>query len=151
VLGSCRRSLVGRVLIGNDTHDALNGASCAVAIAPAGYGSEHVAMREIGVGYDESPESDHALDVARDLAAYLGAKLSVLEVVSMPQYLLRDGSISLDASIEDYVNAASFTEAPRTTSPVRARSPLLVLTRGRSLSSRGDPAPRRSSRRWPSP
>jgi nucleotide-binding universal stress UspA family protein len=105
VLGSCRRSLVGRVLIGDDTHGALNGASCAVAVAPAGYGAEPVAMREIGVGYDESPESAHALEVARRLAAQLGARLSVLEVVSLPQYLLRDGSLPLDASIEDYVSA----------------------------------------------
>ena len=37
VIGSSRRGLLGRVLIGDDTRAALNGAPCAVAIAPAGY------------------------------------------------------------------------------------------------------------------
>ena len=69
VLGSCRRSLVGRVMMGDDTQAALNGAPCAVAIAPAGYADEPTAMREIGVGYDGSPESEHALELARELAS----------------------------------------------------------------------------------
>jgi nucleotide-binding universal stress UspA family protein len=34
VIGSSRRGLLGRALIGGDTRAALNGASCAVAIAP---------------------------------------------------------------------------------------------------------------------
>ena len=41
-------------------------------------------MREIGVGYDGSPESEHALPVARMLADASGAKLSALEAVSLP-------------------------------------------------------------------
>ena len=35
VVGSCSRGLTGRVLVGDDTRASLNGASCAVAIAPA--------------------------------------------------------------------------------------------------------------------
>ena len=58
VIGSSRRGLLGRILIGDDTRAALNGAPCAVAIAPAGYSRETVAMREVGVGYDGSPESE---------------------------------------------------------------------------------------------
>ena len=71
VVGSSRRGLLGRVLIGDDTRDALNGAPCAIAIAPAGYAEQPVAMREIGVGYNGSPESEHALEVARKVAAEL--------------------------------------------------------------------------------
>jgi nucleotide-binding universal stress UspA family protein len=41
-------------------------------------------LREIGVGYDGSPESAHALLVARMLADASGAKLSALEAVSLP-------------------------------------------------------------------
>jgi nucleotide-binding universal stress UspA family protein len=37
VVGSSRRGLLGRVLIGDDTTAALNGAPCAVAIAPRNY------------------------------------------------------------------------------------------------------------------
>lgn len=105
VLGSCRRSLIGRVLIGDDTSAALNGAPCAVAIAPAGYLHESPAMREIGVGYDESPESAHALELARALADELGAKLSAFEAVSLPSgafradpTLVRD---AVDALVDD--------------------------------------------------
>jgi nucleotide-binding universal stress UspA family protein len=84
VLGSCRRGLIGRVLIGDDTRAALNGAPCAVAIAPAGYLHESPAMREVGVGYDGSPESEHALELARRIAGEVGAKLSAFEAVELP-------------------------------------------------------------------
>jgi nucleotide-binding universal stress UspA family protein len=41
-------------------------------------------MREVGVGYDGSPESEHALELARQLAEGIGAKLSAFEAVSLP-------------------------------------------------------------------
>lgn len=37
VVGSSRHGRVGRILLGDDTRGALNGASCVVAVAPAGY------------------------------------------------------------------------------------------------------------------
>jgi len=83
-VGSSRRGLLGRVLIGDDTSAALNGAPCSIAIAPTNYAQQPGAMREIGVGYDGSPESEHALSVARMLAGASGAKLSALETVSLP-------------------------------------------------------------------
>jgi nucleotide-binding universal stress UspA family protein len=83
-VGSSRRGLFGRVLIGDDTSAALNGAPCSIAIAPANYSQQPGAMREIGVGYDGSPESEHALSVARMIAGASGAKLSALEAVSLP-------------------------------------------------------------------
>ena len=84
VVGSPSRSLFGRVLIGDDTRDALNGAPCAVAVAPAGYSERTLHWREIGVGYDGSPESEHALAVARQFASERGAKVSAFEAVSLP-------------------------------------------------------------------
>jgi nucleotide-binding universal stress UspA family protein len=84
VLGSSRRGLLGRVLIGDDTRAALNGAPCAVAISPLGYSEHPARIGEIGVGYNASPESEHALEVARDLAAEHGAELSAFEAVSTP-------------------------------------------------------------------
>ena len=83
-VGSPRRGLLGRVLVGDDTSAALNGAPCSIAIAPTNYSQQPGAMREIGVGYDGSPESEHALSVARMLADASGAKLSALEAVSLP-------------------------------------------------------------------
>jgi nucleotide-binding universal stress UspA family protein len=84
VVGSCGRSLVGRVMVGDRTRDALNGAPCAVAVAPAGYAERPVVLGEVGVGYDGSPESEHALAVARGLASEVGAKVSAFEAVSLP-------------------------------------------------------------------
>jgi nucleotide-binding universal stress UspA family protein len=86
VVGSSRRGLLGRVLIGDDTSAALTGSPCAIAIAPSGYSQQPGMMREIGVGYDGSPESEHALSVARTLAVAWAAKLSALEAVSLPSY-----------------------------------------------------------------
>jgi nucleotide-binding universal stress UspA family protein len=83
-MGSSRRGLLGRVLIADDTSAALNGAPCSIAIAPTNYSQQPRALREIGVGYDGSPESEHALSVARALARACGAKLSALEAVSVP-------------------------------------------------------------------
>ena len=82
-VGSSRPGLLGRVLLGNDTQAALDGAPCAIAIAPANYSREPVAMREIGVGYNGTPESEHALELARRLAAGTGARLSAFEAVSL--------------------------------------------------------------------
>jgi nucleotide-binding universal stress UspA family protein len=103
VVGSTRRGLLGRVLIGDDTRAALNGAPCALAIAPAGYSHKPVAMREIGVGYDGSPESEYALRVAWELSAASGAKLSAFEAVSLPTTGFAPGPSSFDDSAEGLV------------------------------------------------
>jgi nucleotide-binding universal stress UspA family protein len=82
VVGSSRRGLLGRILLADDTLGALNRAPCAVAIAPAGYSYEPVFMREIGVGYDGSPESERALELARKFAGEVGAKVSAFQAAS---------------------------------------------------------------------
>jgi nucleotide-binding universal stress UspA family protein len=99
VVGSSSRSLLGRVLIGDHTRDALNNALCAVAIAPAGYAERPAVLGEIGVGYDGSPESEHALAVAREIANQLGANVSAFEAVSLP-YGRRVNVAALEQLIE---------------------------------------------------
>jgi nucleotide-binding universal stress UspA family protein len=106
VVGSSRRGLLGRVLIGDDTRAALNGAPCAIAIAPVGYADEPKAMREIGIGYDGSPESVHALEVGRTLAAELDAKLSAFQAISIPTAAFGPGQRPLNEAIETLVDAA---------------------------------------------
>jgi nucleotide-binding universal stress UspA family protein len=83
VVGPHRRSLLGRVLVSDHTADALNGATSAVAVAPGGYAEGPAALGEIGVGYDGSPESKHALRVALELANETGAKVSAFEAVTL--------------------------------------------------------------------
>jgi nucleotide-binding universal stress UspA family protein len=83
VVGSSHRGGLGRVVIGDDTLAALNGAPCAVAIAPRGYVSARPDWTTIGVGDDGSPESTLALAAARDLAERHHAEVRVLSVVEL--------------------------------------------------------------------
>jgi nucleotide-binding universal stress UspA family protein len=106
VVGSTRHGLLGRVLIGDDTRAALNGAPCAVAIAPAGHERDRRAAREIGVAYNGSIESEHALRVARALAAERGARLSAFEAVSLPMYVFAGVPVPTEGDVSGLVDAA---------------------------------------------
>jgi len=86
VVGSCHRGLIGRVMLGDDTAEALNGAPCAVAIAARGYAAAPVELKRIGVGYDGSPESKAALAAAKDIAEHSGGELSALQVIGIPTF-----------------------------------------------------------------
>jgi nucleotide-binding universal stress UspA family protein len=50
VVGSCSRGVLGRVMLGDDTRDALNGAPCTVAIATHGYAEHLQPIAQVGVG-----------------------------------------------------------------------------------------------------
>jgi nucleotide-binding universal stress UspA family protein len=86
VVGSSRRGMFGRVLLGDDTRASLNGAPCAVAIAPSGFSARETAFSVVGVAYNESRESEAALVAARDLADRTDAAVRALQVVPMPSY-----------------------------------------------------------------
>ena len=89
VVGSSRRALRGRVLMGDDMQSALNGLPCALAIAPACYAwSDPGRIGTIGVGYDGSPESEAALSLARALAIGCEARLWACQVVTPSAELL---------------------------------------------------------------
>ena len=107
VVGSCRHGAFGRAMLGDDTRDALNGASCAVAIAARGYAEHTRPLANLGVGYNESPESKHALAVARTLAHPSGAAVHVLEVVAIPSYGYAGMTPSIGESIELMVSEAN--------------------------------------------
>jgi len=83
VVGSCHRARFARVLMSNDTRASLDGASCAVAIAPLGYAQSAAPPTRIGVGYDGSSESKDALALARELASRHRGTVRALRVVSM--------------------------------------------------------------------
>jgi nucleotide-binding universal stress UspA family protein len=106
VLGSSRRGMLGRVLLGDHTRAALNCAPCAVAVAPAGYCDHFGAVRRIGVGYDGSPESETALEVARRLAAAHHAELSACTAVSVPLPTIGPGPLPLSDVIEPLLHNA---------------------------------------------
>lgn len=82
VIGSCHRGAAGRVLFGSVGASLLNGAPCAVAVAPRGYSSgAHLGFGLIGVAYDGWPESKIALAVAVRLASKLECTLQLIGVV----------------------------------------------------------------------
>jgi nucleotide-binding universal stress UspA family protein len=84
VVGSCSHGAFGRAMLGDDTRAALNGAPCAVAIAPLGYAKHPIPIAKVGVAYNSSPESAAALAMARELAAPTRATVHALEVVMIP-------------------------------------------------------------------
>jgi nucleotide-binding universal stress UspA family protein len=83
VIGSSRRGPLARVLLGSDMLSAINGAPCAVAIAPPRYAAGAHPIGCIGVGSDASPESEQALAAARELARRHGSTIKALSVVSL--------------------------------------------------------------------
>ncbi len=86
VVGSCSHGAFGRAMLGDDTRAALNGASCAVAIASLGYAQHPDPIAKVGVAYDRSQESKAALATARTLVASTSATVHAVEVVSIPTY-----------------------------------------------------------------
>jgi nucleotide-binding universal stress UspA family protein len=106
VVGSCSRSGIGRAMLGDDTRAALNGAPCAVAVAVRGYFEHPLPIATIGVGYDGSPESERALEAAREIAARNRSLIRALHVVMLPAYTFAGigppaVGESVDAMLED--------------------------------------------------
>lgn len=106
VVGTSHHGTFGRTVLGNDTRAALNGAPCAIAVAPAGYGEQGRPFATIGVGYDGSTESAAALETARELAAPTGAKVRALEIVSYPTYVFTGIVPPVGEGIEELVEHA---------------------------------------------
>jgi nucleotide-binding universal stress UspA family protein len=83
VVGSCRRSAIGRILVGDNTREVLHGAPCAVAVAPCGYRKRAKTVEVIGVAYDDSVQSNVALAHARALSLQTGAKVVARRVIQL--------------------------------------------------------------------
>lgn len=95
VLGSSHRTGLGRTVPGSTVERLVGEAPCAVAVAPPNFGQPapgepewrpldgrggDSGMRVIGVGYDGSPPSLQALEVATELALRNGSALRVYTV-----------------------------------------------------------------------
>lgn len=91
VLGSSRLGAPGRVRLNDRIKHSLNGAPCALGVAPLGYGNKTAPIADIGVGYDGSQESRCALALAGTLAAQLRAEVSVFEALPLPLHAFLPG------------------------------------------------------------
>jgi nucleotide-binding universal stress UspA family protein len=87
VIGSTDRGPVGRVLAGSVGERVLDGAPCAVAIAPRGSAARvpgpRQGLRRVVVGCDGSREASAALALAAALAEPAGAEITLVGVVEM--------------------------------------------------------------------
>jgi nucleotide-binding universal stress UspA family protein len=83
ILGSTHRGPVGRVCPGSVGERVLDGAPCAVAVAPDGLADGDASIHQIAVGYDGSRASTVALRHAIGLAERLHASLLVLGAVEI--------------------------------------------------------------------
>lgn len=82
VLGSSRRATAGQMTSGRLARQVVDGAPCAVVIAPAGLRDRQDRRpRCIGVGVDDGPESADAVVAAGELARAFGARLLVMAAV----------------------------------------------------------------------
>jgi nucleotide-binding universal stress UspA family protein len=106
VVGSSRRSPLGRVMLGDATRGALNGAPSALAVAPFGYAKQTVVMRQVGVAYNGSAESEHAIAVARRIASEHEASLSAFEAVPPPAFTYVPDPQEYETALEDLVEQA---------------------------------------------
>lgn len=80
VIGSSKRSGLGKLLPGGTAERLFSASPAAVAIAPSGYADRAKSRDVVGVGFDESPESRLAVEWAADLAGRSDSCLRLLAV-----------------------------------------------------------------------
>lgn len=133
VVGSDASARPGHVWLHDATRQAWAVAPSALAIAPCDYAEHPKPLRELGVAFNDSPESHGALAVARDLAAQAHATVSRFEAVGpSPDIELARYSRSVDLLLIgvrgcEAVGRATHASVTRELAR-RARSPLLILT-----------------------
>ena len=88
VLGSPRHGSPGRIILGSVGQPLLSGASCSIAVAPAGYSNREQRSTRIGVAVDGSAQSLRALVAAATLAGKMQPPLRVLTVAEPTHYWL---------------------------------------------------------------
>jgi nucleotide-binding universal stress UspA family protein len=121
-LGSTHRAGLGRVMPGGVADRLLNGAPCSVAVAPRGFADRSAGsagpappeegavaplapaddLRVIGVGFDGSPESAAALELAARLGSAAAATLRVI-AVHVPG---GGGEAAVGADLEERLHSA---------------------------------------------
>lgn len=86
VVGATHHGAAVRLLTGSTPERVLDGAHCAVSVAPVGFAARHAedprAIQRIAVAFDDSPEAAFALDHAASLARRTGATLRVVTAVN---------------------------------------------------------------------
>jgi nucleotide-binding universal stress UspA family protein len=113
VVGSERHGARRRISPGSTGDRLLHGAICAVAVAPRGLSERPVdaPITRIGVAYVDTPEGNEAVRVAGELAAEVGASLTLYTVVARRAEVFspiigRDAEEAFLATVREDVQAA---------------------------------------------
>jgi nucleotide-binding universal stress UspA family protein len=80
VVGPSAHSRDGGIATGRTANRLLQGAPCAVAVTPAGFGGAE-RFRHVGVAYDGSPEADAALAAGYAIAGRDGAAVTLVSAL----------------------------------------------------------------------
>lgn len=102
----------------------VHGAPCAVVIAPAGYADrEHGAIRRVGVGFVDTPEARHALELGSELSLRQGVEVRALAGASLSPALLGYASMTpLLPSVQQEIHEETAAALSRAASDIGGES-----------------------------
>jgi nucleotide-binding universal stress UspA family protein len=130
VVGSSEPVAEGHVTPGRTGLRLLQGAPCAVAVAPAG-ATDEGPFRHVAIAYDGSPEASAALDAGYAIAARDGAAVSLF-------WVSPGAGIAWDDSVEHAVRAERLRAHEQLDAAAEAAPPGV---NPRTVALRGDPGP----------
>jgi nucleotide-binding universal stress UspA family protein len=115
VIGSSAHAEAGRIRLERTAGRLLQGAPCAVAIAPGGM-RESDDFRHIAVAFDDSPEARAALAVAYDIAAPTSAAVTLMWALNRfePEELRREIRLQAQAALDAAADSAPAELNPQT-------------------------------------
>jgi nucleotide-binding universal stress UspA family protein len=112
VIGSSRQGDAGRIRLERTAGRLLQGAPCAVAVAPGGL-REIESFHHVGVAYDASPEARAALVSGYDIAARSGAAVTLMW--ALPEPTGREARLHAHELLDAAADAAPAGVNPQTT------------------------------------
>jgi nucleotide-binding universal stress UspA family protein len=115
VVGSSRRGEAGRIRLERTAGRLLQGAPCAVAIAPGGL-RETGDFRHVGIAFDGSPEARAGLDSGYRIAARCGAAVTLLWALpgADTEPLRREARLHAEEALDAAAESAPAAVNPRT-------------------------------------
>jgi nucleotide-binding universal stress UspA family protein len=113
VIGSSQHGSAGHIRLERTAGRLLQGAPCAVAIAPAGL-RESADFRHVGVAYDGSPEARAALAAAYEVAARAGSAVSLFYAVPEFEPDALDARHHAETALDEAADSAPAGVNPRT-------------------------------------
>lgn len=113
VIGSSRHGDAGHIRLERTAGRLLQGAPCAVAIAPGDL-RETTDFRHVGIAFDDSPEARAALAVAYGVAARCGAAVTLFSAVDLLDSDAPAARRRVETALDEAADGAPARVNPRT-------------------------------------